>query len=122
MKRLFIKYWKPMLLVLIVQVLVNLILMGGEILTKKLVDAALASSLEHLLPLAMIRLLFVVVEIISGIVYQIAEAKCTTSILKKLRENYTAAYSNISFIVQANVEWVYNRYYDNLSFTFTPAA
>ena len=30
MKRLFIKYWKPMLLVLIVQVLVNLILMGGR--------------------------------------------------------------------------------------------
>ena len=38
---------------------------------------------------------------------------------------YSVYYSNISFIVQANVEWVwqtYNRYYDNLSFTFTPAA
>ena len=38
MKRLFTKYWKPMLLVLIVQLLVNLLLMGGEILTKQLVS------------------------------------------------------------------------------------
>ena len=90
MKRLFTKYWKPMLLVLIVQLLVNLLLMGGEILTKQLVDAALASSLEQLLPLAMTRLLFVVLEILFVIVYQMAEAKCSTSILKNLRENFAA--------------------------------
>ena len=97
MKRLFTKYWKPMLLVLIVQLLVNLLLMGGEILTKQLVDAALASSLEQLLPLAMTRLLFVVLEILFVIVYQMAEAKCSTSILKNLRENFAAAYMRKSY-------------------------
>lgn len=86
-----------MLLVLFVQLLVNLLLMCGEILTKKLVDAALASSLEQMLPLAMTRLMFVVLEIAFVIVYQMAEARCTTSILKKLREQFTAAYLRKSY-------------------------
>ncbi|MBQ8137004.1 MAG: ABC transporter ATP-binding protein, partial [Clostridia bacterium] len=97
MKRLFIRFWKPMLLVMIVQLLVNLLLMCGEILTKQLVDAALASSLEQMFPLAVMRLLFVVLEIVSVIGYQIAEAKCTTSILKKLRRDFAAAYLRKSY-------------------------
>ncbi|MDO5327922.1 MAG: hypothetical protein Q4G00_14600 [Clostridia bacterium] len=76
MKRLFAKYWKPMLLVLIVQLLVNLLLIGGEMLTKQLVDAALASSLEQMLPLAMRRLLFVVLEILFVIVLIFNHSVC----------------------------------------------
>ncbi len=76
MKRLFAKYWKLLLLVLIVQLLVNLLLMGGEMLTKQLVDAALASSLEQMLPLAMRRLLFVVLEILFVIVLIFNHSVC----------------------------------------------
>ena len=76
MKRLFAKYWKPLLLVLIVQLLVNLLLIGGEMLTKQLVDAALASSLEQMLPLAMRRLLFVVLEILFVIVLIFNHSVC----------------------------------------------
>ena len=65
-----------MLLVLIVQLLVNLLLMGGEMLTKRLVDAALASSLEQMLPLAMTRLLFVVLEILFVIVLIFNHSVC----------------------------------------------
>ena len=117
MKRLFIKYWKPMLLVLIVQLLINLLLMCGEILTKKLVDAALASSLEQMLPLTMMRLLFVVLEIISVIVYQITEAKCTTSILKKLRENFASAYLRKSYadVLQMDSSDVISRLTNDMS-------
>ena len=86
-----------MLLVLTVQLLISLLLLGGEILTKKLADAALASSLEQMLPLAMMRLMFVALEIGSVIVYQIAEAQCTASILKKLRENFAASYLRKSY-------------------------
>lgn len=38
---------------------------------------------------------------------------------------YSVHYSNISFIVEARIDWVwqtYNRYYDNLVVDFTPAA
>ncbi len=76
MKRLFAKYWKLLLLVLIVQLLVNLLLIGGEMLTKQLVDAALASSLEQMLPLAMRRLLFVVLEILFVIVLIFNHSVC----------------------------------------------
>ena len=76
MKRLFTKYWKLLLLVLIVQLLVNLLLIGGEMLTKQLVDAALASSLEQMLPLAMRRLLFVVLEILFVIVLIFNHSVC----------------------------------------------
>jgi hypothetical protein len=76
MKRLFAKYWKLLLLVLIVQLLVNLLLIGGEMLTKHMVDAALASSLEQMLPLAMTRLLFVVLEILFVIVLIFNHSVC----------------------------------------------
>ena len=117
MKRLFTKYWKPMLLVLIVQLLVNLLLMGGEILTKKLVDAALAASLEQMLPLAMTRLLFVVLEIIIVIVYQIVEAKCTTSIVKNLREHFAASYLRKSYadVLQMDSSDVISRLTNDMS-------
>lgn len=117
MKRLFAKYWKPMLLVLIVQLLVNLLLMCGEILTKKLVDAALVSSLEQMLPLALMRLLFVVLEIISVIVYQMAETKCTTSILKNLRENFAASYLRKSYadVLQMDSSDVISRLTNDMS-------
>ncbi|MBQ7064952.1 MAG: ABC transporter ATP-binding protein [Firmicutes bacterium] len=117
MKRLFIKHWKPMLLVLTVQLFVNLILMGGEVLTKRLVDAALASSLEQMLPLAMVRLLFVALEIGSVIVYQIAEAKCTTSILKKLRTQFAASYLHKSYadVLQTDASDVISRLTNDMS-------
>ena len=106
-----------MLLVLIVQLLVNLLLMGGEILTKKLVDAALASSLEQMLPLAVMRLLFVVLEIISVIVHLIAETKCTTSILKNLRENFAASYLRKSYadVLQMDASDVISRLTNDMS-------
>ena len=117
MKRLFTKYWKPMLVVLIVQLLVNLLLMCGEILTKKLVDAALAASLEQMLPLAMMRLLFVALEIVFVIVYQIAEARCTTSISKKLRENFAAVYLHKSYaeVLQMDASDVISRLTNDMS-------
>ncbi len=117
MNHLFIKYWKPMLLVLTVQLFVNMIFMGGEVLTKQLVDAALASSLEQMLPLAMVRLLFVVLEISSVIVYQIAEAKCTTSILKKLRAQFAASYLHKSYadVLQMDASDVISRLTNDMS-------